>query len=209
MSFAGFPVAALDFYEDLEVDNSKTFWTAHKDTYDTCVKTPMDALCAELAEEFGAAKMFRPYRDVRFSKDKTPYKTHQGAYIPTGAATGWYVQLSARGVMTGGGFYDADSARLGRVRDAIDADASGAALARIVANLTDAGWELGGDTLKTAPRGFDTDHPRIGLLRHKSVIFTRQHGFEPVIHTPDLVGVVRADWSELRPFIEWVATYGD
>ncbi|MEI2811589.1 MAG: DUF2461 domain-containing protein [Nocardioides sp.] len=209
MSFAGFPVAALDFYEDLEVDNSKTFWTAHKDTYDTCVKTPMDALCAELAEEFGAAKMFRPYRDVRFSKDKTPYKTHQGAYIPTGAATGWYVQLSARGVMTGGGFYDADSARLGRVRDAIDADASGAALARIVATLTDAGWELGGDTLKTAPRGFDTDHPRIGLLRHKSVIFTRQHGFEPVIHTPDLVGVVRADWSELRPFIEWVATYGD
>jgi uncharacterized protein (TIGR02453 family) len=209
VSFAGFPVAALDFYEDLEVDNSKTFWTAHKDTYDTCVKTPMDALCAELAEEFGAAKMFRPYRDVRFSKDKTPYKTHQGAYIPTGAATGWYVQLSARGVMTGGGFYDADSARLGRVRDAIDADASGAALARIVATLTDAGWELGGDTLKTAPRGFDTDHPRIGLLRHKSVIFTRQHGFEPVIHTPDLVGVVRADWSELRPFIEWVATYGD
>ena len=67
----------------------------------------------------------------------------------------------------------------------------------------------GDDTLKTAPRGFDTDHPRIGLLRHKSVIFTRQHGFEPVIHTPDLVGVVRADWSELRPFIEWVATYGD
>lgn len=71
MSFTGFPVAVLDFYEDLEVDNSKTFWTAHKDTYDTCVRAPMDALCAELAEEFGTAKMFRPYRDVRFSKEKS------------------------------------------------------------------------------------------------------------------------------------------
>lgn len=207
MSFTGFPVAALDFYEDLEVDNSKTFWTAHKDTYDTCVRAPMDALCAELAEEFGTAKMFRPYRDVRFSKDKTPYKTHQGAYIPTGDATGWYVQLSARGVMTGGGFFDADTARLGLFRDAIAADAPGTALARIVDTLLAAGWEVGGDRLKTTPRGYDADHERIELLRHKSLTFTRQHGFDPVIHTADLTETVRGDWRELRPLIEWVATY--
>ena len=82
--FAGFPVAALDFYDDLEVDNTKSFWTAHKQVYDECVKAPMTAFCAALESEFGPAKVFRPYRDVRFAKDKTPYKTHQGAFVAAG-----------------------------------------------------------------------------------------------------------------------------
>ena len=107
VSFAGFPVAALDFYEDLETDNTKSFWEAHKRVYDESVKAPMMALTAELEPEFGAAKVFRPYRDVRFAKDKTPYKTHQGAFVAAGPRTGWYVQVSARGVRTGAGFYDA------------------------------------------------------------------------------------------------------
>ena len=77
--FRGFPVEALDFYDDLEMDNTKSFWTAHKDVYDTAVKAPMTALVAALEPEFGRAKVFRPYRDVRFAKDKTPFKTHQGA----------------------------------------------------------------------------------------------------------------------------------
>ena len=87
MTFDGFPEAALDFYDDLEIDNSKVFWEAHKDTYATAVRAPMTDLMAELADEFGAAKIFRPHRDVRFSKDKTPYKTHQGAFIATAPAT--------------------------------------------------------------------------------------------------------------------------
>ena len=76
MEFQGFPVAALDFYDDLEVDNTKSFWEAHKHVYAESVKAPMTALCAALEPEFGKAKIFRPYRDVRFAKDKTPYKTH-------------------------------------------------------------------------------------------------------------------------------------
>ena len=66
------------------MDNTKSFWTAHKDVYDTAVKAPMAALVAALEPEFGKAKVFRPYRDVRFAKDKTPYKTHQGAFVPAG-----------------------------------------------------------------------------------------------------------------------------
>lgn len=78
MSFDGFPPeAALDFYDDLEIDNSKFFWEQHKETYRTAVAEPMSALAEELADEFGTAKLFRPHRDVRFSKDKSPYKTHQ------------------------------------------------------------------------------------------------------------------------------------
>ena len=96
--FTGFPVAALDFYDDLEMDNTKSYWEAHRPTYDTAVATPMKALVAALADEFGDAKVFRPYRDVRFAKDKTPYKTHQGAFVPKGPSTGYYVQVGAPGV---------------------------------------------------------------------------------------------------------------
>ena len=106
-AFPGFPVAALDFYDDLEMDNTKSFWAAHKEVYETSVKAPMTALVAALEPEFGKAKVFRPYRDVRFAKDKTPYKTHQGAFVPSGPSTGWYVQVGAPGVRVGVGFYEA------------------------------------------------------------------------------------------------------
>ena len=203
--FQGFPVAALDFYDDLEVDNTKSFWEAHKAVYTEAVKAPMTALTEALAGEFGTAKVFRPYRDVRFAKDKTPYKTHQGAYVAVAPATGWYVEVSARGVRTGAGFYEASSAGLAAVRAAIDDERTGAELERIVGDLEKDGWTVGGETLKTTPRGYDQEHPRIALLRHKSLTLTRSHGFEPVIHTPGLLDVVRDDWRTLRPFVDWVA----
>ena len=204
-TFAGFPVAALDFYDDLEVDNTRAYWEKHKDVYTESVKAPMAALCAALAPEFGEAKVFRPYRDVRFAKDKTPYKTHQGAFVPAGPATGWYVEVSARGVRTGAGFYEASSPRLASIRAAIDDDRRGQELERLLAGLRADGWDVGGERLKTTPRGYSADHPRIELLRHKSMTVGRSHGFEPVVHTPELLDVVRDDWRELRPFVEWVA----
>ena len=200
--FTGFPEAALDFYDDLEMDNTKSFWEAHKAAYAEAVKAPMVALTDALAEEFGTPKVFRPYRDVRFAKDKTPYKTHQGAFV---AACGWYVEISARGVRTGGGFYDASGPDLARVRESIDHEATGTELQRILAKLEKAGFEVGGDRLKTSPRGYDADHPRIDLLRHRSITVGRPYGFDPVIHSPDLVGAVRKDWRALRPLVEWVA----
>lgn len=72
MTFTGFPEAALDFYDDLEIDNTKSFWEAHKTVYAEAVKAPMTALTDALADEFGPAKVFRPYRDVRFAKDNSP-----------------------------------------------------------------------------------------------------------------------------------------
>jgi uncharacterized protein (TIGR02453 family) len=205
-TFAGFPVAALDFYDDLEVDNTRAYWEKHKDVYTESVKAPMAALCAALAPEFGEAKVFRPYRDVRFAKDKTPYKTHQGAFVPAGPATGWYVEVSARGVRTGAGFYEASSPRLAAIRGAIDDDRRGKELERLLAGLAAEGWDVAGDRLKTTPRGYPADHPRIELLRHRSMTVGRSHGFEPVVHTPELLDVVRDDWRALRPFVEWVAS---
>ena len=203
--FTGFPEAALDFYDDLEVDNTKSFWEAHKAQYAESVRAPMTALTAALEPEFGAAKVFRPYRDVRFAKDKTPYKTHQGAFVPAGPATGWYVEVSARGVRTGAGFYEASAEGLAAFREAVDDERTGRELERLLATLRSEGWEVGGDRLKTHPRGWSADHPRIELLRHRSLTVGRSHGFAPVVHTPKLLDVVRADWRTLRPLVDWVA----
>lgn len=208
MMFDGFPEAALDFYDDLELDNTKSFWQAHKAVYDEAVATPMKALTASLEPEFGAAKIFRPYRDVRFAKDKSPYKTHQGAYVATGPSTGYYVQISAAGVMVGVGFYEASAARLAVIREAISDDAHGAQLEGILKELGASGWEVGGERLKTAPRGYDIEHPRIALLRHKTLTVGREYGFDPVIHTSDLVAKVRADWHAATPVLDWVTAHG-
>ncbi|EGD56824.1 DUF2461 domain-containing protein [Gordonia neofelifaecis] len=208
MSFTGFPEAALDFYDDLEVDNSKVFWEAHKDVYQQSVAEPMTALTDELADEFGTAKIFRPYRDVRFSKDKTPYKTHQGAFVGVGPATGYYVQISAPGVRVGSGFYHADAERLANIRRAIDDDLHGAELERLIATLSKKGWEVGGDRVKTSPRGWSADHPRIDLLRYRSLTVSRDYGFDEVIHTPELVDRIRKDWRQTRPLIDWLVRRG-
>ena len=204
VAFSGFPVAALDFYDDLETDNTRSFWTAHKDTYEQAVREPMTALVAALEPEFGPAKVFRPYRDVRFAKDKTPYKTHQGAFVASGPSTGWYVQIGSPGVRVGVGFYDASSETLSRIRAAIADERRGAELEQLIADLERGGWTLSGDTLKTAPRGYDVAHPRIALLRHKTMSMGRSYGFEPVIHTAELLELVRADWRAATPFVEWI-----
>ena len=202
--FEGFPEAALDFYDDLEMDNTRSFWEAHRQVYESAVRAPMTALVAALEPEFGAAKIFRPYRDVRFARDKTPYKTHQGAFVAVGPATGYYVQIGAPGVRVGVGYYHAEPARLASIRAALADDRTGPALGRALTRLEKKGWEVGGETLKTAPRGYDANHPRIDLLRHKSLNVGRSYGFEPVIHSPELVERVREDWRAARPVVEWV-----
>ncbi|MFC6695432.1 DUF2461 domain-containing protein [Nocardioides daphniae] len=206
MDFNGFPTAALDFYDDLEMDNSKAFWEEHKGVYRDAVRRPFEALMAALEPQFGTAKIFRPYRDVRFAKDKTPYKTHQGAFVAVAPATGWYFELSPRGTRVGAGFYEASGPRLAAVREAMADDKDGPALARLLKKYEKDGWEVGGDRLKTAPRGFTADHPRIELLRHKQLFVGRPYGFEADAIGADLVERVRSDWESLRPLLTWLTT---
>ena len=207
MSFTGFPVAALDFYDDLEMDNSKSFWEAHREVYKESVEAPMKALTAALEPEFGTAKVFRPYRDVRFAKDKTPYKTHQGAFVPAGESTGWYVEISARGTRVGAGYYEASGPRLAAMREAIAHDRFGPELEKVVADLEAEGFEISGEKLKTTPRGYDADHPRIELLRHKQLMAGRRYGFEADDIGPGLLERVRDDWRAMRPLVEWCAEH--
>jgi uncharacterized protein (TIGR02453 family) len=166
VTFRGWPSEALEFYEGLTADNSKTYWTAHKAVYEAQVLAPMEALLGELEPEFGAGKIFRPYRDVRFSSDKTPYKTHIGATL----AAGGYVQLSADGLAAGGGMWQLAPDQLDRYRRAVADDRTGTELTDLVAVIEQARIGVHGHgTLKTAPRGYPKDHPRLELLRHKGL----------------------------------------
>ncbi len=148
--------------------------------------------------------MFRPYRDVRFAKDKTPYKTAQGAFVGVGPATGWYVEIGAPGVRVGGGYYHAGGPDLARIRAAIDTEHSGQELEKLVADLRADGFEVRGEQLKTAPRGYDVGHPRIELLRYKSMALGKSYGFDKLIHRAELLDRVRDDWRALRPLVDWV-----
>jgi uncharacterized protein (TIGR02453 family) len=169
MAFAGWPVEAVEFYEGLEADNSKVYWQQHKEVYELAVKAPMEQLLAELADEFGAGRMFRPYRDVRFSADKTPYKINCSATLGAG-----YISLSADDLMVASGLYQPGATELMSYRAAVDAEASGSELAQIVAALHAAGYQImAHDVLKSAPRGFSREHPRIDLLRHKGIAMTK------------------------------------
>jgi uncharacterized protein (TIGR02453 family) len=198
-AFTGFSVNALDFYDDLEVDNTRSFWEQHKATYAEAVRAPMSALVAALEPEFGEAKVFRPHRDVRFAKDKTPYKTHQGAFVAAGPATGWYVEISAGGTRVGAGFYDASGPRLAAIRAGMADARHGPKLERTLRALEHDGFEVSGERLKTSPRGYDARHPRIELLRRKQLF-----GFEADDIGPGLLDRVRTDWRALRPLVEWL-----
>ena len=202
--FTGIPIAALDFYEDLEADNTKAFWTAHKHVYDEHVKAPIEALSEALAPEFGTPKFFRPYRDVRFAKDKTPYKTHQGVWFEE---TARYLHVSAAGLFVAGGYWDTSSAQVERLRRAVADDVSGPALQRAVAAVTRAKFELGGQQLTRVPHGYAKDHPRAEMLRYKSLTAHREVGCPPWLATKGAKAQITKQLRALAPLVTWLDTH--
>ncbi len=201
MTFHGWTDAALAFFDGLEVDNSKSYWQAHKKTYDEQARGPMEALLVELFDEFGDGKIFRPYRDIRFSPDKTPYKTQIGATL----AGHGYLQVSADGLAVASGTYVFARNQLARYRRAVALDLPGNALLKIVDEAREAGLTItAGDTLTTAPRGYPKDHPRIELLRLKGLVTWKQWPVEPWLATAEaktrVVTVLRAS----KPLVGWL-----
>jgi uncharacterized protein (TIGR02453 family) len=166
MAFKGWSDAAVVFFEGLEVDNSKEYWHAHKSIYDEQVRRPMEELLGELEKEFGEGKIFRPNRDIRFSLDKSPYKTAIAGTLSRGG----YISFSADGLGVGTGLYMPMPDQLDRLRKAIVDDTSGAQIQKVVDLLRRDGIEVSAhDELKTAPKGYPKDHPRIELLRMKGL----------------------------------------
>jgi uncharacterized protein (TIGR02453 family) len=205
--FSGWPRAAFDFYAELETDNSKSFWQANKGTYDESVKRPFDELSAEIESKFGPLKLFRPYRDVRFSGDKSPYKTAAGAIAQRDGAI-YYVQVNADGLFAGCGMYAMAPDQLGRYRAALDHDRLGPQIAGIVDGLRADGYEIGSmDALKTAPKGFPKDHPRIELLRMKGLTVGRDWPLAKWMHTAAAKARILEVWTAAENMNAWLADH--
>lgn len=202
--FTGFGEGAVEFYDGLTADNSKAYWADHRAVYERDVLAPMQALLAVLEPEFGAGKVFRPYRDVRFSRDKIPYKTACGASVGP-----FYVQVSADGLMAAGGGYRWEPDQVARFRTAVDDDRRGDDLRARLATVT--GIEVDGvapvvdgDRLATRPRGVAPDHPRLDLLRHRSLYAHCGWAPDDALHDAAAARRVIAAWRAVRPLTEWL-----
>jgi uncharacterized protein (TIGR02453 family) len=204
MTFTGWPADAFDFFEGLEADNTKTYWREHKAVYEECVRRPMEELLADLSPEFGEGKIFRPYRDVRFSADKSPYKTSIAATVGSRG----YVQLSADGLGAGSGMYVMAPDQLERYRQAVADRRRGEKLVGIVSAARSGGLEVTGhETLKTAPRGYPKDHPRIELLRNKGLVTWKQWPVGAWLGTRRAKDRVIEFLRASEPVNEWLAAH--
>ena len=207
MAFSGWPEEALEFFEGLAADNSRAYWTAHQAVYRDKVLGPMAELVDELAAEAGPGagpvKIFRPYRDVRFSRDKSPYQTRIAATVGGG-----YIQLSARGLAAGAGSYQMNPVQLAQYRQAVVSELAGGELESVVADLERDGIEVTAhQELKTAPRGYPAEHPRIRLLRYKGIIAWQQWPVQAWLETPEAKDRVAGFLRRTRPLAGWLAAY--
>jgi uncharacterized protein (TIGR02453 family) len=204
--FKGFPLEALTFYAGLELDNAKGYWEANKDSWERAARDPMRALLATLPERFGPFRLFRPYRDVRFSRDKSPYKTQIAAAGEGEHGATFYLHLSAAGLFVASGYYHLAADQLARFREAV-AGPAGETLPPIVAALEVAGHAVGGGMeppLKRAPRGWPADHPRADLLKLKGMAASRDFGDPPWLHTAEAGDRIVAAWDAGSPLTDWL-----
>jgi uncharacterized protein (TIGR02453 family) len=205
--FDGWPKPALQFFAGLHRDNSKAFFDARRETYETAVRAPMAALLAELERDLGAGwdtKLFRINRDLRFSRDKRPYNEHVAAvFMSSRRAAGVYLQMSRDGLYVGAGAHELASDQLGRYRDAV-AGKAGEKLARIVSALTADGYGVTDPSLKRVPAGYAPDHPRAELLRRTSLFASRNWKPGPWLHTTEPLDRIRGVWRDTKPLVGWL-----
>ena len=201
--FAGWKGDFQGFFLGLQLDNSTAYFEAHRRTYEQDVKGPMVALLADLEPEFGPARLARPNRDIRFSADKSPYKTN----IYADARGGGYVALDASGLVAAGGRYMMDAPQLASFRAAVAADGPGQELAAVVAELRVQGYEVGGQELKRVPPPYPRDHPRADLLRHRRLIYWRRWEIGPWIATPEPRERVARVWRDGRRLADWMVAH--
>ena len=206
------PADLFSFFTDLQQNNNRDWFTAHKPTFktlETQVKSFGELLKERLNQHdhIDRFKLFRIYRDVRFSKDKTPYKTHFGLTWHRTKPLyrgGYYLHLSPNNNFLACGFWDPNPADLKRIRQEIDID--GEEYRAILNNKTFCRvWgELQGEAVKTAPKGYAKDHPQIDLLRFKQHIFTIKYTDDEV-YQADFLDRADSALKAVRPFVDYMS----
>jgi len=207
----------LAFLDGLRLNNSKAWVDEHRADYEAA-RDAFARFVSDLIDERRApdqlhgltAKqcIFRLNRDIRFSKDKSPYNTTVSALIAPGGrkstTQGYYIAIGPRGQsMVAGGLYSPTSAQLGRFREAIAADATPFKQVTSAAAFVATFGEVEGSRLKTAPRGYNRDHPEIALLRLKQVIAARRFSDQDVL-AADFGVQVRSAMAAIRPFLRYL-----
>jgi uncharacterized protein (TIGR02453 family) len=183
--FEGFDREAITFLADLAANNDRAWFTPRKAEYERLVKQPLEALCVAMAERFQARGLpltadparspFRIYRDVRFSRDKSPYKTAASArFMAPGGGAGAYFHLEPGEIYAGGGLYHPEPAVLHAWRRLVDAEPAAVHEAIADPGFVAAYGGLTGDRLARVPAGYPKDHPDRDLLVLKDLIFTRR-----------------------------------
>ena len=206
-TFQGFGPKVRSWFQGLENDNSREYFAAHRDVFEERIRDQMEALLTELTQTFGGeVKLFRQNRDLRFSPDKSPYKTNTYGVIYGSeiAAHGLYASISARGLVAGTGYHMMARDQLDRYRDAVADDARGPELGKLVVQAEKAGLELWGESLATAPRGYPKDHARIELLRRKSLALGNTLKFGRGISGADGLQFVTRTWRAAAPVTGWL-----
>jgi len=205
--FEGFGPKVGDWFKGLEADNTKEYFAATRDFFEESIREQMEALLTELSATFGGeVKMFRQNRDIRFSPDKSPYKTNtygvlRGSEI---AAEGLYASISANGLVAGSGYHMMARDQLDRYREGVADNQHGLELAKLVDRAQRSGLELWGESLATAPRGYSTDHEQIELLRRKSLSLGARLKLERGIGRRDGLEFVTKTWRAAAPVTGWL-----
>jgi uncharacterized protein (TIGR02453 family) len=201
--FHGFGSGAVAWFEGLERDNSKAYFERTRPVFLAEVREPFEDLLDELSLEFGGEpKLFRQHRDIRFSPDKSPYKTRTYGIVHDGSGRAWYAALSSSGLYAASGYWQMAGDQLERYRAAVSDE-----LASLLADVEAAGLELSPPALKTVPRGFPRDHPHAALLRYKSVIAGRALPPGPPLHSRDALEFVASTWRAVAPLNAWLEAH--
>ncbi len=209
MSQAVIIKATLAFLKELKENNNREWFTQNKGLFQKAQANAKDffqELKATLGthDEIEKHKLFRIYRDVRFSADKTPYKPHfAGSYSRAGAARrgGYYLRIRPGESFIAGGFWEPNKEDLFRIRKELEMDASEFRKVIEAPTFKEVWGDLMGDEVKTAPKGFDRNHPDIDLIRKKGYIFVRNFTDKQVA-SPDFLSTVNDSFKAIRPYFD-------
>jgi len=207
-AFHGFGPEVFAWFAGLERDNSKAYFNANRERYETEVRGGLQAMLEELGRTFGGeVTLFRQQRDLRFAPaGSPPYKTRTYGLLHGvhGPATALYAQLTAQGLYAGTGYHQLARDQLERFRTAVVDERAGPRLAELVATARAGGLEVVGESLRTAPRGYPRDHPRGELLRHKALVAGRSLSGTAGIGRDEALEHVASAWRAAEPLNAWL-----
>lgn len=212
MSFTGFPEEAFKFLVGLKEDNSRAYWQEHNEVWQEVIRPTMRSLMDELEPFFGPLRMYRPNRDIRFSRNKDPYKTWVGITTqgtgPGGIGLFFAIEPRSMRISAGSGAFAADQIK--EYRRSLDNPVAGPNFERIVSGIIQAGYKVTSGRrpeLVRMPRGYDQDHPRATYLKWRGVVLRHQKAYESWFGTPVILDHIIRTWSTGLPLIEWIQEF--